>query len=377
MEGDCVRDHCSAATTKPPSWQCGTRRRPVSGEALREIPPPIDESPIDEFGRRVDNSGIMMSSPPTAWILSEDYAGLQAQALGLAEAAGLTPELRALVARPPWKFLPETLWPAPLAALPPGLLAPPMPDLVIGCGGMASVVGAALRRRGQRVVQVQRPSVSPDRFDLVIVNRHDELTGRNVIVTRCALHRATPVRLAAAAENWRERFAHLPRPLVAVLVGGSNGRFRLDAATGGRLAGQLAEMVRRDKLGIMVTPSRRTDPSVTRLLTEALAPLGGWIWDGVGENPYFGMLGLADAIIPTMDSVSMISEAAATSAPILFAELPGKSRRIGLFLNGLVGDGRIRRFQGRLETWNVSPIDDTALAAAEMCSRLGLGSGAG
>ncbi len=332
---------------------------------------------IDALGGHADNPRMKLSVPPTSWILSEAFVGLQAQALGLAEAAGLAPELRPLVPRAPWKLLPETIWPAPLAAFPPATLAPPRPDLVIGCGGMASVVGAALRRRGQTVVQVQRPSVNPDGFDLVVVNRHDELTGRNVIVTRTALHRATAPRLAAAADAWRERFAHLPRPLVAVLVGGSNGRFRLDAEVGGQLAAQLAEMVRRDKVGIMVTPSRRTDPAVTGLLTRALAPLGGWIWDGSGENPYFGMLGLADVIIPTMDSVSMVSEAAATAAPVLFAELPGKSRRINLFLNGLLGDGRIRRFQGRLETWAVTPIDDTGLAAAEMCRRLGLRSPAG
>jgi mitochondrial fission protein ELM1 len=309
------------------------------------------------------------SSDTTSWIISEAFVGLQAQALGLAEAAGLTPELRPLHPRAPWKYLPETIWPAPLAAFD---LAGPMPSLVIGCGGMASVVGAAMRRRGQIVVQVQAPSVSPSRFDLVVVNRHDELTGPNVIVTRTALHRATPTRLAAAADQWRDSFAHLPRPLVAVLAGGSNGRFRLDAEVGGRLSAQLADMVRRDKVGIMVTPSRRTDPGVTRQLTEALAPLGGWIWDGRGENPYFGMLALADVIVPTMDSVSMVSEAAATHAPVLFAELPGKSRRIGLFLNGLINDGRIRPFRGRLESWPVNPIDDTPLAAAEMCRRLGL-----
>jgi uncharacterized protein len=319
-----------------------------------------------------ENPRMELSAPPTSWILSEGYVGLQAQALGLAEAAGLNPQIRPLLPRAPWKYIPETLWPAPLSAFPPDCLTPPRPGLIIGCGGMASVVGAALHRLGQTVVQVQRPSVNPANFDLVVVNRHDELTGPNVVVTRTALHRATPARLAAAADQWRDRFAHLPRPLVAVLVGGSNGRFRLDGAVGAKLSGDLAAMVRRDNLGIMVTPSRRTDPAVTRQLTEALAPLGGWVWDGTGENPYFGMLALADVIIPTMDSVSMVSEAAATHAPVLFAELPGKSRRIGLFLNGLVGDGRIRPFQGRLETWAVTPIDDTALAAGEMCRRLGL-----
>ena len=107
-------------------------------------------------------------------------------------------------------------------------------SLVIGCGGVAAAVGAALRRGDRPVVQVQHPRMDPRRFDLVVVNRHDELTGPNVVVTRTALHRVTPARLAAAAAAWRPRLAHLKRPLVAVLVGGSNGRFRLDAAVGAR-----------------------------------------------------------------------------------------------------------------------------------------------
>jgi mitochondrial fission protein ELM1 len=102
-----------------------------------------------------------------------------------------------------------------------------------------------------------------------------------------------------------------------------------------------------------------------------LEPLGGFVWDGEGENPYFGLLALADAIIVTMDSVSMVSEAAATAASVLVAPLPGKSRRIGLFLDGLTADGRIRPFAGRLEMWPTAPLDDTPIAAAAMRQRLG------
>src|SRR6516225_4600193 len=165
-----------------------------------------------------------MSAAATSWILSEDFAGLQAQALGLAEAAGLRPEIRVLAPRAPWKWLAASLWPKPLAAVPEAVRAP-LPGLVIGCGGVAAAVGAALRRNDRRVVQVQHPRMDPGRFDLIVVNRHDELTGPNVVVTRTALHRVTPTRLAAAADAWRPRFAHLRRPLIAVLVGGSNGRF--------------------------------------------------------------------------------------------------------------------------------------------------------
>src|ERR1700722_16476214 len=132
-----------------------------------------------------------MSAAATSWILTEDFAGLQAQALGLAEAAGLQPELRVLAPRAPWKWLAGALWAAPLAA---GREAgrAPFPELVIGCGGVAAAVGAALRRGGSPVVQVQHPRMDPRRFDLIVVNRHDELSGPNVGVSGPALRRVTP-----------------------------------------------------------------------------------------------------------------------------------------------------------------------------------------
>ena len=307
---------------------------------------------------------------PSPWVICEAHAGMRAQAFGLAEAAGLTPEFHELRPRAPWCWLPARSWPRPLAAT--GLDAAAAPDLVIGCAGVAAAVGAALRRDGRRVVQVQDPRMDPRRFDLVVANRHDELTGPNVVVTRTALHRTTPARLEEAGAAWRDRLAHLPRPLVAVLVGGSNGRFRLDAKVGAALAGKLAGMMRRDRIGLVVTPSRRTDPAVRRLLADTLAPLGAWVWDMTGDNPYYGMLALADLVVVTMDSVSMASEAVATRAPVMLAPLPGRSRRIGLFADGLIDDGRARPFEGRFETWPVQPLDDTPLAAHEMRRRLGL-----
>jgi mitochondrial fission protein ELM1 len=306
--------------------------------------------------------------PPASCILSEPYAGLQAQALGLAEAAGLAPGVVELHPRPPWSWVGAAFWPAPLLAV--GLRKPPE-GLLFTAGGTAAAVGAALRQRGNRVVQVQHPRMNIARFDLVVANRHDELTGPNVIVTRTALHRATQARLAEARAQWLPRFAHLPRPLVAVLVGGSNGRFRLDAGEGARLAGQLAQMMRQDRVGLAVTPSRRTAAAVRDSLHRTLTPLGALVWDMTGDNPYFGLLACADAIVVTADSISMVSEAAATAAPVLLAELPGKSRRVGLFLDILRHAGRVRRFDGRLELWQADPLDDTAEAAAEMRRRLG------
>jgi mitochondrial fission protein ELM1 len=312
-----------------------------------------------------------MSDIAAPWIISEGLAGLRSQALGLTEAAGLSAEFRELKPAAPWKWIAAKLWPNPLAAVADAVRAP-LPSLVVGCGGMAGAVLAALRRNSMYVVQVQNPRMDIDRFDLIIANHHDELTGHNVFVSRTALHRVTPERLAAEAELWRDHFAPYRRPLVAVLLGGNNGRFRLDRNAGARLAADLATMAERDKVGIVVTPSRRTDPVVTDLIRAALAPSGGWVWDFAGENPYFGMLALADLIIVTQDSVSMISEAAATTAPVMVAPLPGSWRRQGLFLKPLLDENRVRPFEGRFSTWPVSPLNDTPEAAAEMHRRLGL-----
>ncbi len=307
--------------------------------------------------------------PSATWLLAEDYAGLYAQAVGLAEAAGLPAEQRVLRPRGIWRHIAASLWPAPLAVAGPAV-APPLPELLIGAGGKAAAVVAALHRRVRGAI-IQHPRMDPRRFDLIFAARHDELTGPNVIVTRTALHRATPARLAEAAPVWAPHFAALPRPLVAVLVGGANGRYRLDAPVGAALAARLAGMMRQDRTGLVLTPSRRTDPAVTQVLRDTLGPLGAWVWDGTGPNPYFGMLALADAIVVTVDSVSMISEAVATAAPVMVADLPGRSRRGSTFLRGLIEEGRVRPYQGRLDLWPVAPLDDTAAAAAEMCRRFG------
>ena len=318
-----------------------------------------------------DHPTVSSGTFPSSWILTEPYAGLQAQALGLAEAAGLAPLVRTLKPRWPWSLISAPRWPWPLHAVEHEALAGPRPGLVLSCGGMAGAVAAALRGPERRVVHVQHPRMALDRFDLVVVNRHDQVTGPNVIVTRTALHRATPARLAEAAEVWRPVFAHLPRPLVAVLVGGTNGRFRLDAPVAESLAGTLAGMLERDRVGLMLTPSRRTDPAATAAFRRRLEPLGAFVWDGTGDNPYFGMLGLADMIVVTIDSVSMVSEAAATSAPVMLAALPGRSRRIGVFTDQMIAEGRVKPFLGRYEHWPVAPLDDTAAAAQEMRRRLG------
>jgi uncharacterized protein len=311
----------------------------------------------------------------SCWVLTEGHIGMVNQAVGLAEAMGLEPLVKRLAIRAPWKHLPPRLWLGALDAPGPGgdRLAPPWPDLVISCGKRSVAPALAVRRAsGGRTfaVHIQTPPIDPGRFDLVVAPEHDGLTGPNVFVTRAAVHRVTPEKLAEAAARFAPSLAHLPRPLVAVLIGGSNGRHRLTPEIMARVAGQLAALCRDHGIGLAVTPSRRTGAENEAILRDRLGGLEAEIWDGRGENPYFGYLGLADAVVVTADSVSMVSEAISTGKPVYVVDLPGASRRIDLFHETLRQAGITRRFEGRIESWRYAPPDDTARAAAEVWRRL-------
>jgi len=306
-----------------------------------------------------------------ARIICGDLAGLRNQAVGLAEAAGLAADVRVLPKSGFWARLPGKTGLRRMIEAAPHVVAPPLPGLVIACGGAGARIAAAQRGAAVRAVAIQDPRMDLKKFDLVFAARHDGISGPNVVVTRTALHRVTAARLAAEAAAWRPVFAQLARPLVAVLLGGANGRYRFGPEEARRLGTQLAAIAGAGA-GLAVTPSRRTAPECVAMLRAALAPFGAYIWDGAGENPYFGMLALADAIVVTADSVSMVSEAVATAAPVFLVRLPGKSARIGAFMEMMLADGRVRNFEGRLDLWDALPMDDTPAAGAALREMLGI-----
>ena len=313
---------------------------------------------------------------PLAWVLHDGKAGMASQALGLAEAAGLAfVEKRLSVARP-WAWLPPQLWLAPLRGATEGglRLVPPWPDVVIGCGRNAAMPGLAIRRASDGrcvAAQIQDPRVGRGEFDIMFVGAHDRWRSPHVFVTTGALHRVTPALLAAE----RQRFPALdglPRPVVAVLIGGSNRNYRLTTQHLAETADRIAAAVRANNGSVVLTPSRRTAPGALALLRERLAGLPGLIWDGVGENPYYAYLAVADALLVTADSVSMVSEAAATGKPvhILDPQARGAADRgkFARFHKAMREAGATRPFTGRIESWSYPVLDDTARAGAALRS---------
>ncbi len=261
----------------------------------------------------------MPFTPRSAWVISDGAAGNERQALALAAALDVPARVLVLPLRPPWS------WCAP-RQLPGGRLAlsardreaftPPWPDLAIGCGRDAALLTRMLRSLSDGAcftVQILDPRLDTRHWDAVIAPRHDDLAGANVIRTLGALNPVDDAWLASAREAFPD-FGALPRPRIALLVGGPGRGIEFDARLAQALAGTVAALAQGGS--VLATASRRTPAPFAQSLRDALAKFPGVFWSGGGANPYPGILGWADRIVVTPDSVNMISEACATGLPV-------------------------------------------------------------
>jgi mitochondrial fission protein ELM1 len=306
--------------------------------------------------------------PLTAWALTTGESGMRTQARGLAQAVADVVIEKTVRGR--------LSWPWTAAADP---LAPPWPDLLISCGRRSAARALAVKRAsGGRTVaiHVQDPRTTPDAFDLVIAMAHDPVAaGGRVIKVATALHDVTPDNLAQAARDWAPRFAALGRPLAGVVVGGDLKGRPFTLADGRRLLEGLIRLRAATDAGLALTPSRRTPPAVLDLLRKAFAgDPRAFLWDMNGDNPYRAILALADRLIVTSDSVSMVSEALSAPHPVEILDL-GFARHAG-FVQNLVDRRLARRFEGDPSVPDtlgpVNATDEAARAVRALVAARGL-----
>jgi mitochondrial fission protein ELM1 len=280
--------------------------------------------------RRQPATGTPLAFPvtpaPRVWVLTCHREGDNAQMIGLAESLGWPFEIKRVVHRKR-PSLHAMLRSKSLGSVDRELtvgLEPPWPDLVIFAYHRNENVARWIRKRSggrTRIVLVGRPwSSSVDDFDLIITTPQLLLPQRhNILHLSLPMHRVTPERLAQAAAAWAPRLQHLPRPYTAVLVGGNSGPYVLGRAAAERLAREACAFAREHGGGsLLVTTSARTPAHAAEAVLENIeGPAYCHRWTrGETENPYFGFLALADRIIVTGDSISMITEACATRKPV-------------------------------------------------------------
>ncbi len=279
----------------------------------------------------------LVSTPPRVWVLLNHRAGENSQVLALAEALEWPFEVKRFTYR---RGVPYLLLGASLAGISrqkSDPLTPPWPDLVISASARNEPICLWIQKQAAevgkkvRLVHIGRPWKRLDRFDLVITTPQYRLPHRpNVLHNSTTLHRVTPLRLAQEAKRWLPELACLPRPYVAVMLGGSSGPYILDRAAARQLAAEVNELARTLKGSLLVTSSARTGRGILKAFAQEIdVPAHLFCWSPkLEDNPYYAYLALADQIVVTSDSASMLTEACATGKPVHIFDLGRVSQNI-------------------------------------------------
>ena len=240
---------------------------------------------------------------------------------------------------------------------------PPFPDMVIACGRRAVPVARYIKRRsvGQCfTVFLQNPIIHPRAFDFVWAPAHDEVAGDNVMTTILGPHGLTYESLKNEASKWHDRLASpaVKGKCVGVMIGGPNKFYDFDPSEMQKFAENLL-LLAQQGYRLLISLSSRSLQDYADILKLTLAGHDYYLWHGNGDNPYKAILGLADQLIVTGDSVNMVGEACFAGVPVQVYFLRGHSRRFNRFYEQLLVQDYVKPFEGKLERWLYEPRNAT------------------
>lgn len=346
---------------------------------------------------------VLNSNILQCYVISDGRAGIENQALGLAES--LTRHIAHI--RPAeihrFKISHNTAF----KAAPPraqfamksrpvnyGLPENKSPHIAIGCGRQAIAPLLALKKTfpGVMSIYIQDPRIDPQLFDLVIAPEHDGLGGDNIEPMIGSPNRITDAKIIGEMLSFSDGLQALPMPRAAMLIGGHSNTHRYSEDN---LAHHIkaAKTLLAGGMSLLITTSRRT-PDFALDEFKALDKIHENIWlhssenAGHAPNPYFAFLGGADIILVTQDSTNMLTEACATGKPVFTLSMMGKA---GI---GKADEGKSGKFQqlydrlttrchvvpyagqlprqlpeqlsGQLSGSGYEPLDETARIAAKL-----------
>lgn len=228
------------------------------------------------------------------------------------------------------------------------------PDIVIGGGRRLARVLSFLKCKYPKCkfVQILKPDMPLKAFDAVILPHHDTIklsqldSRKKIIRVNGAIAKYNSVEVMESEKKWAPLFAHLQKPKVALLIGGSAKGSKMEKKHALELARTTIELAKKLKASILVTNSRRTDKGLSALIFKEIQDSGisHFLYDTNSglENPYKGYLACADYIVVTGDSISMCIESVCMGKPVIaYAPKAMMTKKHWRFIEQLVRDGQV------------------------------------
>ena len=293
-----------------------------------------------------------------ALLLTQGMHGMVSQTEGLAKALKLNFKHQKIKLKPLWNLIPPKFTPISENLLTEKFVCDS--KIVISCGRKSVISSIALKKRfGNQIfnIHIQNPKVSFKHFDLIISPEHDNIKGDNVLTTQGSIHYLTKKEIV---EN--SKYLQLDKEkkqIVAFIIGGPNKYYNYSEEQVHFIFNKVKTLFTPDKFKIVIIPSYRTPE---RIIKKAFNTFGfnHHVVKTIDKKAYLSSLALADYIVITCDSTSMISEAAVTGKPVYIAMMkPNRSiRRFKSFYTQFKELGITKELTDNIDNWSYDKLDE-------------------
>ena len=304
-------------------------------------------------------------------LLTEGLHGMISQVEGLAKALDLEYFHEKVELNNFWKFIPPKFTPIKKFVFKNKIQRDF--DIIISCGRKSVIPSIFLKKINSKKIKnihIQNPKVNFQNFNYIISPEHDGLKGENIISSKGAIHYLTSAEIEEKKNFLSDRIIK-EKKIITLILGGPNKYYKYSNQNILNIFSKISKQILNKKFQLIVIPSNRT-PIKTIELAKKFFSDAHLIIDRVYKDAYLSSLGIADYIIVTCDSSSMISEAALTGKPLYVAMIPPskKDTRFQKFRKLFEKMNIIREFDEKLETWNYEKLDETKRIAYEIKNKL-------
>lgn len=308
-----------------------------------------------------------------ALLLTEGMHGMISQVEGLAKALNAEYSHKIVRISFPWKLIPPKFTPVSNIILKDKiyLVESETPDLIISCGRKSVIPSIILKKKNPKVftIHIQDPKVNFKNFDAIIAPKHDNLTGKNVFSSKGAIHYITEEEINKAKPYLIKNINN--EKVVTLILGGPNKYYSFKSQQLIKIFNQIKSNFVTKGYGVIVIPSMRTPKEAINLATKEMSSCGHVV-NKVDKQAYLSAYALANYIIVTCDSTSMISEAATSGKPIFVAHMKAKKNnyRFKRFFELFKQMGITRDLGDKVETWTYNKHNEAQRIALELKDKI-------
>ena len=234
-------------------------------------------------------------------------------------------------------------------------------NIVISCGRKSVLPSIYLKNKLKNKIMnihIQDPKVSLDNFDYIIAPEHDNLQGKNVLTSKGAIHYLTNNELDEN-ENYLKKRTDSQKKIVAFIIGGPTKYYNYEEKVIDEIFLKIKNNFLNNNYQAIIIPSMRTPKSIIKKAKDYFVQ-GQVVIEDVDKKAYLSALKLADHIVVTCDSTSMISEAAITGKPIYVAQMPTikKNKRFEDFFKLFESLKIIKNLDMIIDSWSYEKLDE-------------------